>query len=134
MHLAAENILICYYMKNVQSCVRRVPFPILESGVLSYLICSRHSIRSRAVTNRIFLFRKVLFSFNLAQHSGLPSNISTMLLNFNHMERKKQRKCCFISIFQILQYSETVYQCLFLICSPVYLSIILYSVMTSKAS
>ena len=35
---------------------------------LCYLTCSRHLVRSRAVTNRIFFLRKGLFSFMRAQH------------------------------------------------------------------
>ena len=35
---------------------------------LGYLICARHFIRSRTVTNRIFLNRKVLSSFVHAQY------------------------------------------------------------------
>ena len=45
---------------------------------LCYLICLRHSIRSKAVTNRIFLFEKTYFHA-CAACIELPSNISTMV-------------------------------------------------------
>ena len=48
---------------------------------LGYLICLKHSIRSREVTNRIFL-QKDLFSFMRAQHvlSSRLNDISTKVM------------------------------------------------------
>ena len=46
---------------------------------VGYLICLRHLSTSRAGTNQKVLFlEKTFFSVNRAQHSKLPSNISTM--------------------------------------------------------
>ena len=46
-------------------------------GILCYLICSRHLIRSRAVTNRFFFSEKAYFP-SRSTFFELPSNICTM--------------------------------------------------------
>ena len=47
---------------------------------LSYLICSRHLIRSRNVTDRIFFSPKItIFLHACDTCSELPSNISTIV-------------------------------------------------------
>ena len=46
-------------------------------GTLCYLICLRHLIRSKTVTNQILFLRKDLFSYMRAQHE-LASSIITM--------------------------------------------------------
>ena len=54
--------------------------PHVRSNIC-YLICLRHLIGSRAVTNRICSLRKDLFSFVRAHHVlSYPSNISTKVL------------------------------------------------------
>ena len=45
---------------------------------LCYLICLRHLIRSRAVTNRIFSTKSLIFLHACATRSRLPSNTSAM--------------------------------------------------------
>ena len=58
---------------------------------LCYLICSRHLIRSRAVTNLIFLLlQKRPISFMREQCSELPSNTKTMCELGVHLRKWKE--------------------------------------------
>ena len=47
-------------------------------NILCYLICLRHLIRSRAVTNWIFSPKRPFYLHAFATYSELPSNICTM--------------------------------------------------------
>ena len=72
-HLSTQNLFICFIGILALFKLDTTPVLILNGNShvrsnLCYFICSSHLIRSRAVTHRIFLLRKDLFSIMCAKN------------------------------------------------------------------
>ena len=72
MFLCYSILLLLYLSYSICDMVRildsKSEIGALVRGNFCNLICIRHFIKSRAVSNRIFFIRKELFSFMGAQH------------------------------------------------------------------